>query len=83
MSVPVKESVKTVNEFLTDIFGALVPGMIFLFSIIVSTILPLLIFFFSQTTQNLEGEIKIVNPSPHIKKVMKLAGLDRLAKIDN
>lgn len=28
------------------------------------------------------GEIKIVNASVHIKKVMKLAGLDKLAQFD-
>ena len=27
------------------------------------------------------GKLKVVNTSPHIKKVMKLAGLDRLAEI--
>lgn len=30
----------------------------------------------------LGGELHIINASPHIRKVMKLAGLDRLAKID-
>lgn len=29
------------------------------------------------------GEIEITNLSPHIRKVMRLAGLDRLAKIDS
>lgn len=28
------------------------------------------------------GELHISNMSPHIKKVMKLAGMDRLAKMD-
>ena len=28
------------------------------------------------------GELRVANPSPQIKKVMKLAGLDRLAKIE-
>ena len=27
------------------------------------------------------GKLKVINTSPHIKKVMKLAGLDRLAEI--
>lgn len=29
------------------------------------------------------GVVKITNPSHHIKKVMRLAGLDRLAEIEN
>lgn len=33
--------------------------------------------------QELGGELKVVNLSGHIKKVMKLAGLDRLAVIEN
>lgn len=32
--------------------------------------------------QELEGRVKITNTSSHIKKVMKLAGLDRLADFD-
>lgn len=32
--------------------------------------------------KSLGGEVKVTNPTPHIKKVMKLAGLDRLAVID-
>lgn len=33
--------------------------------------------------QELGGELKVVNMSAHIKKVMKLAGLDRLSVIEN
>jgi len=33
--------------------------------------------------QELGGVLKVVNLSAHIKKVMKLAGLDRLAVIEN
>lgn len=33
--------------------------------------------------QELGGEVRVVNLSSHIKKVMKLAGLDRLAIIEN
>ncbi|NMA80013.1 MAG: anti-sigma factor antagonist [Clostridiales bacterium] len=29
------------------------------------------------------GVVKVTNPSNHIKKVMRLAGLDRLAQIEN
>ncbi len=29
------------------------------------------------------GDLKIINPSPQIKKVMTLAGFDRLAVIEN
>ncbi len=29
------------------------------------------------------GAVKITNPSPQIRKVMRLAGLDRLAIVDN
>lgn len=32
--------------------------------------------------KSLDGEIKVSNASSHIKKVMKLAGLDRLAVMD-
>ena len=32
--------------------------------------------------QGIKGEIHVSNPSPQIAKVMKLAGLDRLAAID-
>ena len=32
--------------------------------------------------QELEGELRLVNLASHIKKVMRLAGLDRLAVID-
>lgn len=32
--------------------------------------------------KSIGGEVKVTNPTPHIKKVMKLAGLDRLAVID-
>lgn len=33
--------------------------------------------------QELGGELRVVNLSTHIRKVMKLAGLDRLAVIEN
>jgi stage II sporulation protein AA (anti-sigma F factor antagonist) len=33
--------------------------------------------------QELEGKLHVVNLSSHIRKVMKLAGLDRLAVIEN
>lgn len=33
--------------------------------------------------QELEGQLKVVNQSSYIKKVMKLAGLDRLAVMEN
>ena len=33
--------------------------------------------------QELGGRLRVVNLSSHIKKVMKLAGLDRLAVIEN
>lgn len=33
--------------------------------------------------QELGGELRVVNLSAHIKKVMKLAGLDRLAVMEN
>ena len=32
--------------------------------------------------QELDGEIAVCNVSPHIRRVMRLAGLDRLAKIN-
>ncbi len=32
--------------------------------------------------QEIGGEVHITNPSPHIKKVLRLAGMDRLAKIE-
>ena len=28
------------------------------------------------------GEVRIINPSPNIKRVLKLAGMDRLARIE-
>ena len=33
--------------------------------------------------QSIGGEVRVSNPSPHIKKVMRLAGLDRLAVLSN
>lgn len=33
--------------------------------------------------EGIGGELRITNPSTHIRKVMRLAGLDRLAVIDN
>jgi stage II sporulation protein AA (anti-sigma F factor antagonist) len=33
--------------------------------------------------QSLNGQVKVCNLTPHISKVMRLAGLDRLAEIEN
>ncbi|WP_270739886.1 STAS domain-containing protein [Massilioclostridium coli] len=33
--------------------------------------------------KSMGGEVKVTNPTPHIKKVMHLAGLDRLAVIED
>ncbi len=33
--------------------------------------------------QELEGELRVINLSGHIRKVMKLAGLDRLAVLES
>ncbi len=33
--------------------------------------------------QSLQGRLRVVNVSSHMKKVMRLAGLDRLAVIEN
>ena len=51
-----KESIKTINEFLIDLIGALIPGIIFLFSAIVSLILPALILIFNPPANSNEGE---------------------------
>ena len=40
------DNIKTINEFLVDLIGALVPGAIFLFSIIISIIIPVMMIYF-------------------------------------
>ena len=43
-----REGIKTINEFLIDLIGALIPGIIFIFSIIFSIIVPIIIIFEGQ-----------------------------------
>jgi hypothetical protein len=40
---------KTLNELFVDIFGGLIPGILFLFSITISTILPGILFMFNDS----------------------------------
>ncbi|MCD8173344.1 MAG: hypothetical protein LUD76_07800 [Alistipes sp.] len=42
-----KTSVKVINDFLIDIIGSVVPGIIFLFSVIVSVAIPAVMLYFS------------------------------------
>jgi hypothetical protein len=54
-----KDSIKTINEFLIDIIGALIPGIIFLVSTIVSIIFPLLIIVYNQLPESNDSVDKI------------------------
>ncbi|MDR1339269.1 MAG: hypothetical protein LBK58_04360 [Prevotellaceae bacterium] len=54
-----RDSIKTINEFLIDIIGALIPGIIFLVSTIVSIIFPLLIMVYNQIPKRKDSVDKI------------------------
>jgi len=46
------DNIKTINEFLIDLIGVLVPGGLFLFSIIISFIIPVIMIYFHDITKN-------------------------------
>jgi hypothetical protein len=47
-----KDSIKAINEFFIDLIGVLVPGIIFLFSITISIVLPMIMIYLAQIGQN-------------------------------
>ncbi|MDR1169631.1 MAG: hypothetical protein LBK97_02205, partial [Prevotellaceae bacterium] len=56
-----KDSIKAINEFLIDIIGALVPGIIFLFSTIVSLIFPLLMLIYNQIPKSTSAPVEKID----------------------
>jgi len=50
------DNIKTINEFLIDLIGVLVPGGIFLFSIIISIIIPTIMIFFNDITRKVSED---------------------------
>jgi len=44
------DNIKTINEFLIDLIGVLVPGSIFLFSTIISIIIPIIMIYYRNMT---------------------------------
>jgi hypothetical protein len=46
-----RDSVKAINEFMLDLVGALVPGVIFLFSVIICIIVPMIMLYIPSLSQ--------------------------------
>jgi len=58
------DNIKTINEFLIDLIGVLVPGVIFLFSVSVSIIIPVILIYFR--AMSLKGSnLNIVDNAIH------------------
>ena len=55
-----KESRKNLNDFIVDLFGSLVPGIIFLFSVLLCLVIPLTMLILNSTHIHNEELIKLI-----------------------
>ena len=62
------DNIKTINEFLIDLIGVLVPGGIFLFSIIVSIIIPVIMIYFREINLKVATESVILDANLYATK---------------